>query len=143
MQTIWSFPFDLEMLNKRSKGTFADYLNIKFVEIGNDYLIAEMPLEQHLCQPSGLLHGGASCALAETVGSAAANYCIDQKQKICVGMEININHIRSIRFGTTLAKAQPLHIGKTTQVWDIKIRNEQQTLIAVSRLTVAVIEKRL
>ena len=90
----------------------------------------------------GLLHGGASCALAETVGSAAANYCVDQTTTVCVGLDININHIRPVKLGTVTGIAKPLHLGKTTQVWEIKIYNEGRQLVSVSRLTMAVIEKK-
>lgn len=90
----------------------------------------------------GILHGGSSCALAETVGSAAANYCIDQNTKLCVGLEINVNHVRTVQSGVVEAIAKPLHLGKTTQIWDIKIYNEKKQLVSVSRLTMAVIEKR-
>lgn len=101
-----------------------------------------MPVDHRTLQPHGLLHGGASVALAETLGSVAANLCVDRKLQYCVGLEINANHIKSIRQGDVKGTARPIHIGKRTQVWDIKIINEQNELISISRITLAVMDKR-
>lgn len=139
--SIWITPITLEEVNQRSKNTLSDHLGIEFTELGGDYLIAKMPIDQRTLQPMGILHGGASCVLAETVGSAAANYCIDQKTQVGVGLDININHIRSVRHGFVTGVAKPLHLGKSTQVWEIKIFDEKKQLIAVSRLTIAILKR--
>lgn len=139
---IWTLPIDLDELNKRGVDTLAGFLGIQFTSFGDNFLVATMPIHQKHMQPMGIMHGGASCVLAETAGSVAANYCVDQNEKICVGLDININHMRPMQAGILTATAAALHIGKTTQVWDIKIHNEQHKLIAVSRLTVSVIDKR-
>lgn len=137
---IWITPLNLEEINRHVRNTLPEHLGIQFTNIGDDFLTATMPIDSRTLQSMGILHGGASCALAETVGSAAANYCVDQNQQVCVGLEINVNHIRTARSGLIIAIAKPLHLGKTTQVWDIKIYNEQQRLIAISRLTMAVLK---
>lgn len=140
MPSIWITPLNLEDVNIRARGTLSEYLGIEFIEVGDDYLKASMLVHAKVCQPMGILHGGASLALAETVGSAAANYCIDQNLKVCVGLDINANHVRPARAGTTVkAIAMPLHLGKTTQVWEIKIYNQATQLISISRLTMAVL----
>src|SRR3989344_7090440 len=138
---IWISPISLEDINKRARNSLSDHLGIEFIEIGDEHLSATMPIDPRTIQPMGILHGGASSALAETVGSAAANYCVDQNTKVCVGLELNINHLRQVRMGKVTAVAKPLHIGKTTHVWEIKIYNEQKQLVAISRLTLVVIEK--
>ncbi len=119
-----------------------DHLGMKWVEIGPDFLRISMPVDHRTKQPYGLLHGGASCALAETAGSVASHFMIDPSKNICVGLEINANHLRSARGGIVIATASPLHIGATTHVWDIKIHDEAAKLICVSRLTVAVLKKK-
>jgi uncharacterized protein (TIGR00369 family) len=136
---IWFSPFTLQEIQERAKRSLSDHLSIEFIEIGDDFLRAKMPIDWKTMQPMGMLHGGATCALAETVGSAAANYCIDQAQKVCVGLEINVNHIKAVKGGFLIGTAKPLHLGKTTQVWDIQMRNEENVFIAVSRLTMAVL----
>ena len=118
-----------------------EHLGIEFTEIGEDFLIAKMPVDHRTRQPLGIMHGGASCVLAETVGSTAANCAVDQKQQYCVGLDINTNHIRSIREGYVFATAKPYHLGKSTQVWSIEIINEKSQLISINRLTMAVLEK--
>lgn len=137
---IWIQKADLNAINQANKGTLADHLGIVFTEIGDDYLIAIMPVSSKLLQPMGIMHGGASCVLAETTASIAANLCIDLDTKACVGLEINVNHIRPVRFGTLTAITSPLHIGKTTQIWEIKIQNDEKKLISVSRMTASVID---
>ena len=139
---IWLMPVTVDEINRRGKNTLSDHLGIEFTEIGDEHLCATMPIDQRTIQPMGIMHGGASCVLAETVGSAAANYCVDQKNKVCVGLDINVNHIRSVRSGFVTGIARPFHIGKSTQVWEIKILDEQKQLVAVSRLTLAVIDKK-
>ncbi len=132
---------DLEALNKLSDNTLGAVLGIQFTEIGDQFLKATMPVNSKTHQPYGLLHGGASAALSETVGSVASWLSIDTERQICVGIEINCNHIRGKRDGIVTATATPLHIGSTTHVWDIKIIDEQEKLICVSRLTVSVLKK--
>lgn len=139
---IWkNKDIELSSLNNLSKQTLAHFLEMEFIEIGDDFLKMQMPVTEKTHQPYGLLHGGASAALAETVGSVASSLCIDKDEQICVGMEINCNHIRSVRKGLVFATAKPLHIGATTHVWDIKITNERDSLVCVSRLTVAILRK--
>ncbi len=124
------------------KDTMANYLGIECVEIGEDFLKLSMPVNEKTKQPNGILHGGASCALAETVGSFASALTIDMEKYICVGLEINANHVRSAKDGIVTGHCTPLHLGKTTHVWDIKIYDESEKLICVSRLTVAILPKR-
>lgn len=118
-----------------------EFLGMEWVELGDNYLKARMPVDDRTKQPYGLLHGGASCALAETIGSIASHFVIDSSKLICVGLEINANHIRSARSGWVIATCTPLHIGASTHVWDIKIHDEREKLVCVSRLTVAILKK--
>ena len=120
----------------------SEHIGIEFMEIGEDYLKARMPVDNRTNQPFGLLHGGASCVLAETLGSIASALVIDQSAFICVGIEINANHIRSARKGFVTGIATALHIGKSTHVWDIRINGEDEKLVCISRLTVAIIPKK-
>lgn len=131
----------LEQLNKTCKGTMGEALAMNFTAIEDDFLRIQMPVNANTIQPYGLLHGGASAALAETAGSIASALCIDSEKQICVGIEINCNHIRGVRTGFVTATARPLHLGATTHVWDIKITNEQDKLVCISRLTVAILKK--
>lgn len=139
--TIWHANVDLKFINDRGLNTMSEFLQIEFIDKGDDYLIARMPVVPRTRQPLGIMHGGASCVLAETVGSTAANLCVDFKTSYCVGLDINTNHIRSIREGFVIAKAQPFHLGKSTQVWGIDIKDEAQRLISVNRLTMAVLQR--
>ena len=122
-----------------SKDTMGTHLGMEWVELGDDYVKMSMPVDERTKQPYGLLHGGASCALAETIGSVASFLVIDSSKYGCVGLEINANHLRSAKKGLVTATAKPLHIGRTTHVWDIKIHDEEERLVCVSRLTVAII----
>jgi len=121
--------------------TMGKHLAMEWVEVGPDYLKLKMPVDHRTHQPYGLLHGGASCALAETVGSVASHLVIDAEKNICVGLEINANHVRGVRDGFVTATATPLHIGSSTHVWDIKIHDDGGKLVCVSRLTVAILKK--
>jgi 1,4-dihydroxy-2-naphthoyl-CoA hydrolase len=114
---------------------------MEWVEVGDNYLKIRMPVDERTKQPYGLLHGGASVALAETVGSVASHFLVDPDKFICVGLEINANHVRGIREGFVMATCTPIHIGASTHVWDIKIHDEKEKLVCVSRLTVAVLKK--
>jgi len=143
MNIIWNkSTIQINELNKLSDNTMSKLLDIQFTGIGENYIKAIMPVCANTHQPYGLLHGGASAALAETVGSVASWLTIDREQQICMGIEINCNHIRGKKDGIVTATAEPLHIGATTHVWDIKIRDEQEKLVCVSRLTVAIMQKR-
>ncbi len=130
-------------LNNLSPGTMAEVLGIKFIEVGENYLKASMPVKPATMQPYGLLHGGASAALAETVGSVASSLVINREKQICVGLEINCNHIRGVREGNVYATASPLHVGATTHVWEIKITDEHNKLVCASRLTMAILKKKV
>ena len=129
----------LDALNNATKKTLGEVLDIQFVEIGLDFLKATMPVNDNTHQPAGLLHGGASAALAEHVASMAGWLCVDPTKFSCVGMEINCNHIRGKKTGLVTGTAKPFHIGKTTQVWEIKISDEKDKLVCISRMTLAVI----
>jgi 1,4-dihydroxy-2-naphthoyl-CoA hydrolase len=121
--------------------TMGEHLGMEWVAIGDNFMQMRMPVDERTKQPYGLLHGGASCALAETIGSVASYYVVDNSKFICVGLEINANHIRSATKGFVMATCTPLHIGASTHVWDIKITDEREKLICVSRLTVAILKK--
>lgn|SRR5690606_10839 len=131
---------DLDVFIQMSKNTLSDHLGIEFLEKGDNYLIARMPVDHRTKQPFGLLHGGASVALAETLGSIASVLCLDdpERQK-AVGLEINANHLRSVTEGWVYGKVTPIHIGKRTHIWDIRIANEEEKPVCVSRLTVAIV----
>ena len=139
---IWRTQITPERLQERSRNTLSEHLGIKVTEIGPDYLRASMPVNSHTHQPNGILHGGASVALAETVGSLAANLCVDAEKHRCVGQEINANHLRPVASGLVIGTARPFHIGGRSQVWSIEIRDEQDKLVCVSRLTMAVIDRK-
>lgn len=139
---IWKTALDLNDANERSKNTMAEYLGIEFIEMGDDYLVARMPVDHRTKQPIGIMHGGASCVLAETVGSTAANYCVDINTHYCVGLDINTNHIRSMREGFVIGTAKPFHIGRSTQVWAIEIKDEAGQLVSINRLTMAVLMRK-
>jgi 1,4-dihydroxy-2-naphthoyl-CoA hydrolase len=130
-----------EQVRPLARGTMVEHIGIEFIEIGEDYLKARMPVDHRTRQPYGLLHGGASVALAETLGSMAAALVIDRQQFYCVGLEINANHIRGVKEGYVFGTVLPLHIGRSTHVWDIKIYDQWEKLVCVSRLTVAILKK--
>ncbi|MCH7405562.1 hotdog fold thioesterase [Belliella aquatica] len=132
----------LDLLNNLGKGSMTDFLDIKFTEIGEDYLEATMPVDSRTKQPLGLLHGGANVVLAETLGSVAAACTVDKERQFCVGLEINANHLKSVKEGFVRGVTKPIHIGKKTQVWEIKIYTEKGELSCISRITMAVIDKK-
>lgn len=138
---IWTILPEPAALNLRYKNSLSDHLGIEFVEVGSDFLTARMPVDQRTIQPAGIMHGGASAALAETVGSVAGNYCVDPSLHICVGIDLNINHLRPVSGGMVEAVAKPLHLGKKTQVWEIKIFDEKGKLTSAARLTLMAISK--
>jgi 1,4-dihydroxy-2-naphthoyl-CoA hydrolase len=132
----------IEELNKFSKNTLIEHLSIDFKEIGADYITATMPVVPQVHQPIGYLHGGASLALAETVGSVASHLLIDPEQFNVFGLEINANHIRSVKDGLVIATAKPIHLGNKTHVWDIRIEDDKKQLVCIVRLTNMVVKKR-
>lgn len=134
---IWKRPIDLDALNQTSKKTLIEHLNIIYSDVGDDYISATMPVCSFTHQPLGMLHGGASVVLAETLGSLAANFCVD-KDSYCVGLDINANHVRSMRSGKVIGTAKPIHLGVSTQVWQINITDERGRLVCTSRLTIAI-----
>ncbi len=138
--SIWFHKnISLHDLKEIGANTMAEFLDLKWEEIGDDFLKLSMPVNTKTQQPYGFLHGGASCVLAETVGSVASALVIDQDKFYCVGLEINANHLKSVSEGTVAAIAKPLHLGKSTHVWDIKIYDDKEKLFCVSRLTVAIL----
>ncbi len=139
--SIWLQPFTVDELNQYQQQTLVSHLGIRYTQVGDDYLQAVMPVDARTMQPAGILHGGASLALAETLGSTAANMVVDRKQKLCVGLEINANHVRAMRGGQVTGRARPLHLGGTTQVWEIRISNDKDQLVCVSRITMAVLDR--
>lgn len=139
---IWYDPaITPEQLNPLSRGNMGEHLGMEVIEVGEDYIKGRMPVDHRTRQPYGLLHGGASVALAETLGSVASAFVVDRSKYDCVGLEINANHVRGVREGFVYGTVRPLHLGKTTHVWDIRITDEREKLVCISRLTVAIIKK--
>ena len=137
--SIWLSPLSVESLNASRQGTLIGNLDIVFTEVGDDFLRATMPVDERTRQPYGLLHGGASVVLAESIGSSGANMCVDRTKYVCVGQEINANHVRAARRGRVTGTTRPVHIGGRTHVWSIEIVNEAGELVCISRLTMAVL----
>jgi 1,4-dihydroxy-2-naphthoyl-CoA hydrolase len=141
--SIWKDPaVTVAQINALGNNTMGDFLGIEIMDVGDNFLKARMPVNERTRQPYGLLHGGASAVLAETLGSFASALVIDPEQFICVGLEINANHVKGVREGYVFGTVVPLHIGGTTHVWDIRIIDSQENLVCVSRLTVAILKKR-
>ncbi len=140
-KSIWKEPFTLAQIAQRFDNTMSAHLGITITEIGDDYIKATMPVSDKVKQPMGLVHGGANVALAETLGSIGANMLVDRSKFACVGQEINANHLRSVRDGVVTAVAKPDYIGRSTQVWDIRLYDGRGKLTCVSRLTMAVIAR--
>ena len=138
---IWFKEFSIEDLNRRGKKTMIEFLDIEFTEIGDDFLKATMPVNDRTKQPIGILHGGANMVLAETIASVAANSVVDSTQFYCVGLEINANHIRSVKEGLVTAVTSPVHLGRTTQIWQINIFDEAGKQTCISRMTASVISR--
>lgn len=135
---IWKAPVTVEALNNLSKNTAVSHLGIEFTEVGDDYLVARVPVNEQTRQPFGLLHGGVSVVLAETLGSCAAACCCERGHS-AVGLDINANHLRGVRSGWVTGTVRPVHIGRTTQVWQIDLCNDAGKLTCVSRITVAIL----
>ena len=142
MKTIWFKPRSLADIEKLRPNTLVELLDITFTEIGPDFLVGRMPVNARVYQPFGVLHGGASVVLAETIGSVAAQLAIDETKSYCVGQEINANHLRSLSSGFLTGTARPFHIGSTSQVWSIEMRGDDGKLVCISRLTVAVRDRK-
>jgi len=128
-----------EQLNARSRNTLVEHLGIVLTEVGEDWLRGTMPVDARTLQPAGLLHGGASVVLAETLGSVAGNLCLDNTRQMAVGLEINANHLRAVRSGVVTGTARPVHIGRNTHVWEIRIENEAGKPTCISRITLAIV----
>ena len=139
--TIWRSLRTVEELNSGRAGTMLEHLGMEFTEIGDDFIRGTMPVDGRTRQPYGLLHGGASVALAETLGSMGSTLCIDTDEYQCVGQEINANHLRPARAGLVTGTARPVHLGGRTHVWSIEIVNDAQKLVCISRITMAVIKR--
>lgn len=139
---VFLSPPTLEQLNTPKVPTMVDHIGLVFTGIGEDFLEATLPVDHRTIQPYGVLHGGASVVLAETLGSVAASLTLDRTKQHAVGLEINANHLRSVREGKVTGTARPLHVGKSTQVWEIKIVNEAGQLCCVSRITMAILDKK-
>ncbi len=135
---IWKVKPTMDLFKSVTQKSMGDFLGIEIIEVGDDYITARMPVNEKTMQPFGLLHGGASCVLAESLGSIAGTFCINYPKQMVVGLEINANHLRSARSGYVYGTVKPLHVGKTTQVWNIEIKNEMKQLVCVSRLTCVV-----
>ena len=138
---IWFKPFSVADLNAYQQETLVSHLGIRYIDVGESHIAATMPVDPRTKQPAGILHGGASVALAETLGSTGANLVVDLEKQLCVGLEINANHVRAMKDGLVKGVARPLHLGGTTQVWEIRICDEQDRLVCVSRITLAVLDR--
>ena len=141
MAAIWTRPVSVELLTESHKGTAPEHLGIEFLEVGDDFITARVPVDHRTKQPFGLLHGGVSVVLAETLGSCGAIYCTPPGHRV-VGLDINANHIRAATSGWVTGKTTPVHVGRSTQVWAIELRNEAGDLTCVSRITMAVLGAR-
>lgn len=137
--TIWHTPFPVDEVNRKAQGCANGLLGIEILEAGDDYLKGRMPVDERTRQPAGVLHGGVSVVLAETLASWAAAYAVDPEKFHCVGQEINANHVRAVSAGWVYGVARPLHAGRTSQVWDVRISDEAGKLVCVSRVTMAVL----
>jgi len=139
--SIWFRQFTLEEVRKFQHDTMGEHLGIEIVAIGADHLEAKMPVDHRTMQPDRILHGGASVALAETLGSVGGSMCVDRERFQIVGQEINANHLRSVTSGHVTGRASPIHLGRRSQVWNIEIKDDDKRLICVSRLTIAILER--
>jgi 1,4-dihydroxy-2-naphthoyl-CoA hydrolase len=136
---IWFIQPNLDELNNRPKNHIGALLDIKFTEIGDNYLKGTMPVDDRTRQPYGILHGGASVVLAETLGSVASNMVLDTNFKMGVGLEVNANHLRPVKSGLVTGICTPIHIGGKTHVWDIKLYNDKGKITCISRLTISIV----
>jgi 1,4-dihydroxy-2-naphthoyl-CoA hydrolase len=139
--SIWKQTADIERVNGWNAGSMVEHLGMRITEIGDDFVRGTMPVDARTRQPFGLLHGGASVALAESLGSLAGNLCLDAAKEMAVGLDINANHVRAVTAGVVTGTARPLHLGRSTQVWEIRIEDEAGKLVCISRLTLAVVPR--
>ncbi|TAL34477.1 MAG: hotdog fold thioesterase [Spirochaetes bacterium] len=139
--SIWKSRDSIDDLTDKSKNTLVENIGIEYIEIGEDFIKAKMPVDNRTRQPYGILHGGASLAFAETLGSVAARLSIDNSKKRCVGLEINANHVRSVSEGFVYGIAKPLNLGNSIHVWEITITNDEGKLVCVSRMTLSILDK--
>ena len=142
MKRLFNPEITVEQLNQFSQNTLVQHLGIEILRIGEDFIEARMPVDARTHQPYGLLHGGASVALAESLGSMAAHCSVNDPNKYCVGLEINANHLKSVKTGFVTGITRPIHVGQRTHVWETRITNEQNDLVCISRITMAVIDRR-
>lgn len=140
--SIWFGPPSIEPFNARAPGSAVAHLGIEFTDMGDDHLSARMPVDERTRQPMGLLHGGSSVLLAETLASSACFATLDPSRQFCVGQEINANHLRSAREGWVTGVARPIHRGASSQVWEVRISDDQQRLVCISRVTMAILNHR-
>ena len=138
--SIWFQPVDVAAATKFSRNTVSELLGIEFTEAGDDFIRGRMPVDGRTKQPAGLLHGGASVVLAESLASWGACFVIDPSKQSCAGLEINANHLRAVRDGHVTGTARPIHLGKTTQVWEVRIHDDQDRLSCISRVTMAILD---
>jgi 1,4-dihydroxy-2-naphthoyl-CoA hydrolase len=141
--SIWFASPNIDDANRRMQPVLGGHIGIRFTEFGDDFLRGTMPVEPRTHQPMGILHGGASVVLAETLGSVAANYVVDPAKCYCVGQEINANHLRPVRSGLVTGTARAIHLGSRSQVWGIELRDEKDRLTCISRLTIAIVDRSL
>ena len=139
---IWKQSVDPDRINGWNRNTLVEHLGMRVTEIGEDFVRGTMPVDRRTIQPFGLLHGGASVALAESLGSLGANLVLEADKEMAVGLDINANHVRAATSGIVVGTARPLHLGRSTQVWEIRIEDEGQNLVCISRLTMAVVPRR-
>lgn len=137
--SIWKQNTTVEAVRQMVADTAVSHLGIEITEIGPDFLRGAMPVDRRTVQPMGILHGGASVLLAETLGSQASYMCVDPAKYRCVGLDINANHIRAVTSGKVVGTARPIHLGRTTHVWEIRIETEDEKLVCIARLTMAVL----
>ncbi len=136
---IWTRELSVEAINQHCAGTLIAHVGIEIVEIGDDHLKARMPVDQRTKQPAGVLHGSASVVLAETLASWAATFCVDSNKHHCVGMEINANHVRAVSAGHVFGTARPIHLGRSSHIWEVRVTDERDKLVCISRVTMAVL----
>ncbi len=141
MGKIWFKEFTLEQVNGLGRDTMISHVGIEVTEIGDDYLRGRMPVDQRTRQPYGILHGGASVVLSETLASVGAQFVLDWENTRCVGLEINANHVRSVSEGYVLGTTRPVHLGRRTQIWETRITDERDRLTCISRITMAVLDR--
>jgi 1,4-dihydroxy-2-naphthoyl-CoA hydrolase len=137
---IWTREITVEAANKHGVDTLIGHVGIEIFEIGDDYVKARMPVDQRTKQPAGVLHGGASVVLAETLASWGASFAVDQSKHHCVGMEINANHVRAVASGHVVGTARPIHLGRSSHIWEVRITDERDKLVCISRVTMAVLD---